>query len=266
MKTIFINEQDLIDWQARMPEHVIALGFFDGLHKGHKSVIVEAKKVADQQQLPLSVMSFFPHPKSVLSKGQAQVDYLMPLEQKTQQLALLGVDYFFIVEFTLNFAALSPEQFIQEYVLGLGAVHAVCGYDYTYGKMGAGTAGTLIEHGRGKLAATVVPKVDLCGEKISSTRIRELLSAGNVSFISELIGKPYSVEWCPQQGLLPYYTLPSPGFYEVTLSNESLTQQTVIKVINKTEIELGADQAPVKGRMTITWHRALKDKKYKAIS
>ncbi|MCM3388943.1 FAD synthetase family protein [Ureibacillus chungkukjangi] len=266
MRTIVINQEDIIHWQARIPNHVIALGFFDGLHKGHKRVILEAKKVANEKQLPLSVMSFFPHPKSVLSKGKVEVDYLMPLEEKQKQLELLGVDYFFVVEFTMEFASLSPQQFIQDYVLGLGATHVVCGYDYTYGKMGAGNAASIATDGMNKLDVSIVSKVDLCGEKISSTRIRELLSDGNVSFISELIGKPYTVEWCAQNGLLPYYTLPSAGQYEVTLTGNLVNEKAIISVINKTEIDYGSIKIPSNDRVTITWHREIRNEKYKAIS
>lgn len=266
MKTIAIGHETLLNWQAKIPNHVIALGFFDGFHKGHKTVIMEAKKIAQQRQLPLAVMSFFPHPKSVLSNGKVDVEYLMPLEQKEQQLAMLGVDYFFIVEFTMDFAALSPEQFIQDYVLGLGSKHVVCGYDYTYGKKGAGNASTLKVHGKGNLEVTVVQKVDLCGEKVSSTRIRELLSEGNVAFITELIGEPYSVQWCPRNGLLPYYTLPAPGLYEVTISSESLTQSAIIQVRGKTRIDYGNTQIPTNERVTITWHREVRKEKYRAIS
>ena len=266
MRTIVINQGDEILWQARTLNHVIALGFFDGLHKGHKKVILEAKKVANEKQLPLSVMSFFPHPKSVLSKGKVEVEYLMPLEEKQKQLELLGVDYFFVVEFNMEFASLSPQQFIQEYVVRLGATHVVCGYDYTYGRMGAGNASSIAADGMDKVTVSIVPKVDLCGEKISSTRIRELLSDGNVSIISELIGKPYTVEWCAQNGLLPYYTLPSPGHYEVTLTSKMVNQKAIISVVNKTEIDYGAVNIPTNDRITVTWHREISEEKYKAIS
>ncbi|QCR32135.1 FAD synthetase family protein [Lysinibacillus sp. SGAir0095] len=266
MRTIFINQEDLVYWQARIPEHVIALGFFDGLHKGHKKVILEAKKVANEKNQPLSVMSFFPHPKSVLSKGKVEVEYLMPLEEKQKQLALLEVDYFLVVEFTMEFAALSPKQFIKDYVLGLGATHVVCGYDYTYGKMGTGSPSSIVADSMGKLDVSIVPKVDLRGDKISSTRIRELLSAGNVSFISELIGEPYSVEWCPQNGLLPYYTLPTAGEYEVTITSNLINQNATIRVINKTKIDYGSVEIPSNNRFTITWHQEIRDEKYKAIS
>lgn len=266
METMFINSENLIDWQSKIPNHVIALGFFDGLHKGHKSVILEAKKVANEKGLPLSVMSFFPHPKSVLSNGRIEVDYLMPLEEKQKQLASLGVDYFMIVEFTLDFASLSPEQFVQDYVLGLGATHVVCGFDYTYGKKGTGNASTLIEHGKGMLGVTVVPKVAIRGEKVSSTRIRELLSQGDVSFITQLIGKPYSVEWCPENGLLPYYTLPRPGRYEATIVSKSVTTTTVLQVLNNAQIDFGSTFVPTNESITISWLRELSDEKYRATS
>lgn len=266
MQTIMISKENLLNWQTIIPDHVIALGFFDGLHKGHQKVVMEGKQVANQKNLPLAVMSFFPHPKSVLSKGKVDVAYLMPLEQKQQQLAQLGVDYFFIVEFTLDFASLSPEQFIQHYVIGLGAKHVVCGFDYTYGKKGAGSASTLKHHGMGELGVSIVPEVDCYGEKISSTRIRELLTQGNVSFITELIGKPYSVEWCPQNGLLPYYTLPSPGVYEVTIEGEGLNQKAVIQVLNQVEIDYGSNSISTKEKVTVTWHKKLSEEQYKAIS
>ena len=106
METIEINIETLSQWQQQLPQNVIALGFFDGLHKGHQQVIEVAKRRAKKLGLPLSVMSFFPHPKSVLSGGKQLIDYLMPLHKKKEKLAELGVDYFFIVEFNMVFASL----------------------------------------------------------------------------------------------------------------------------------------------------------------
>ncbi|TSI08990.1 FAD synthetase family protein [Lysinibacillus sp. BW-2-10] len=266
MKTIKINSTNLNDWKNKLPKHVIALGFFDGLHKGHQQVILKAKETAIQQNLPLSVMSFFPHPKSVLSKGQANVDYLMPLSEKEKQLEAMGVDHFFIVEFSLDFASLSPEQFVSDYLIDLGSVHAVCGFDYTYGQKGAGNITTLAEHGKGLLEVSVVPKVNLCGDKISSTRIRELLAQGEMMFISELLGKPYQVEWDAKTGLYPFYTLPTLGFYEVILSRNGRTQQGIISVLNNQNIDFGEMHIPTTGSFTITWLREVRIDNYKAIS
>ena len=90
MKTIEINRDNLAYWQNRLPEQIMALGFFDGLHKGHLQVIETAKKEAQSKNLAVSVMSFFPHPKSVLSDGKVKVDYLMPLRGKGEKAKEIG--------------------------------------------------------------------------------------------------------------------------------------------------------------------------------
>lgn len=266
MITISIDKSNLHEWKNKLPSHVIALGFFDGLHKGHQQVILKAKYAAKQKNLSLSVMSFFPHPKSVLSKGQAKVDYLMPLEEKEKQLQEMGVDYFFIVEFSLGFAALSPQQFVMDYLIDLGAVHAVCSFDYTYGQKGSGNVSTLAQHGNGRLEVTVVPKVDLYGEKISSTRIRQLLAQGEIKYITELLGKPYWVDWDAECGLSPFYTLPAPGLYEVTIQSDEQKYHGVVTVVNLEKINFENVNIPSTGHFTITWHREMKNEEYKAIS
>ena len=82
-------------------------------------------------------MSFFPHPKVVISNGKEKVNYLMPISEKEKILKSLGVDTFYIVKFDKTFAQLSPEEFVAEYLTSLGVVHAVAGFDFTYGRRGA---------------------------------------------------------------------------------------------------------------------------------
>ena len=137
MKTIIVNEKNLSIVQQNSERAVMALGFFDGVHKGHQQVILTAKKIAQNKGLKLAVMSFFPHPKTVFSNEE--MDYLMPMEKKAESFRSLGVDLFYIVDFTKSFAALQPKQFIKEYLVGLQVQHAVAGFDYTYGAKGAGT-------------------------------------------------------------------------------------------------------------------------------
>ena len=114
----------------------MALGFFDGLHQGHRKVIQTALQKAKEKSLPLSVMSFFPDPKTVLSNGKKQVCYLMPLYEKEKMLEQLGVDRFYMVRFDKEFASLSPEQFVFQYLVKLGVLHAVAGFDFSYGSRG----------------------------------------------------------------------------------------------------------------------------------
>ena len=224
METIYLNHDNLVLWQKKAKPSVMALGFFDGIHKGHLKVIQTALQIAREKNQILSVMSFFPHPKSVLSNGRKTIDYLMPLSSKEKLLSDLGVDRFYIVQFTKEFAALSPERFTAQYLLGLGVTHAVAGFDYTYGSKGIGNMDRLQNDSGGLLEVTKVSKVECRGEKISSTSLREKLAQGRVCEVSKLLGRPYEVE-CEWNGaslkVKPYYTLPQPGRYAVTLKGRS---------------------------------------------
>ncbi len=154
METIFLTRGNLAFWQERAEQTVMALGFFDGLHKGHCEVIKTAARKAKERNVSLSVMSFFPHPKTVISNGKKQVCYLMPLAEKEAGLRKLGVDTFYMVEFDTEFAALTPEQFAAKYLLGLGVVHAVAGFDFSYGHKGLGNMERLKHDANGLIDVT----------------------------------------------------------------------------------------------------------------
>jgi len=235
MKIFLVNEENLINVQQNCEPTVMALGFFDGVHKGHQKVILEAKEKAKNAGLPLAVMSFFPHPKMVFSNEE--VDYLMPMEQKAERLKRLGVDVFYIIDFTKSFASLSPSKFVQEYLVKLQVKYAVAGYDYTYGFKGAGTIDTIAPHSDGQIQVYKVEKYSMYGEKVSSTNIRCLLKAGKVEAISMLLGKPYEVKYSVSNGVFSYYTLPEAGTYLATIliGNRAITQN--VTVLNNRHIE-----------------------------
>src|SRR5690606_30766054 len=106
LKTVYLNPENLQRYQQQAGPCVIALGFFDGVHKGHQQVIQAARNVAREKGVSLAVMSFFPHPKEVLTNGSQQVDYLMPVKEKQRIFKELGVDIAYIVEFNSSFSAL----------------------------------------------------------------------------------------------------------------------------------------------------------------
>jgi len=116
----------------------MALGFFDGFHLGHCEVIKTAFQKAKEKEVSLAVMSFFPHPKTVLSNGNKQICYLMPPVEKEKMLEKLGVNTFYLVKFEPKFASISPEEFVANYLNNLGVIHAVAGFDFTYGHKGKG--------------------------------------------------------------------------------------------------------------------------------
>ena len=171
----------------------LALGFFDGVHKGHQQVIASAKKTADQHGWKSAVMTFDPHPSVVLSRKHRHIRHITPLEEKKRLIEELGIDYLFIVRFTSDFASLEPQQFVDEYIIGLNVKHVTAGFDYTYGRLGKGTMETLMFHSRGEFTFTSVEKLEFENEKVSSTKVRELLAAGLVRDASDLLGRPYRV-------------------------------------------------------------------------
>ncbi|SMQ77679.1 riboflavin kinase / FMN adenylyltransferase [Bacillus sp. OV166] len=262
METIYLNKENLAAYQEMASANVMALGCFDGLHHGHVKVIQTAWQKAKERQVSLSVMSFFPHPKTVIG-GKACFHYLMPQSEKEKRLCELGVDTFYLVEFNSDFAGLSPQAFVKEYLVNLGVIHAVAGYDFSYGSLGAGNMDTLKQDSGDRIDITTVDKVEHKREKISSTRIRQLLLDGNVEELPYLIGHSYEII-CEGAGtfLTPYshYTLPAPGRYDVTLKNKSKSFQTEVMVNEKGITLTSLDQIPswLEGNLTIVWNRRMK--------
>ncbi|WP_342043519.1 FAD synthetase family protein [Bacillus sp. OTU2372] len=262
METIYLNKENLAAYQEVASAKVMALGCFDGLHHGHVKVIQTAWQEAKERQVSLSVMSFFPHPKTIIG-GKACFHYLMQQSEKEKRFCELGVDTFYLVEFDRDFAGLSSQAFVKEYLVNLGVIHAVAGYDFSYGSRGAGNMDTLKQDSGDRIDVTVVEKVEHKGEKISSTRIRELLLDGNVEDLPDLIGHSYESK-CEGTGnfLNPYshYTLPAPGRYDVTLKNKDKSLQTEVMVNEKSVTLTSLEQIPswIEGNLTIVWNRRMK--------
>lgn len=168
----------------------LAIGFFDGVHRGHQEVIRNAKKVADDLSIETAVMTFDPHPSQLFSGKN--VGYITPIEEKVRVLESLGVDTLFIVSFDWELASLSPQRFIDIFIKGLAVKHVTAGFDFTFGSKGSGTMKDMQELSEGKFGTTVISKVTFDQEnKVSSTEIRQLLSTGNVEAAAVLLGRPF---------------------------------------------------------------------------
>ncbi|MGR3763906.1 bifunctional riboflavin kinase/FAD synthetase [Rossellomorea sp. NS-SX7] len=176
------------------PPMVLALGYFDGVHKGHQRVIRTAVETAREQNVHSAVMTFDPHPSVVLGHKHKHIHLITPLEDKKGIISDLGVDYLFVVRFTSEFASLLPQEFVDQYIIDLNVLHVVAGFDYSYGRMGKGTMETLPFHSRERFTSTTVPKLTEEEDKISSTLIRESLKEGNVRRVSKLLGRPYRMK------------------------------------------------------------------------
>lgn len=175
---------------------VVAIGNFDGVHRGHQAVLETALGIAREKGVPALVLTFEPHPRSVFRPEQAMFR-LTPAPMKARLLGALGFDAVAEQEFTREFSGLSPDDFIRSVLMeGLGISHVVTGFDFHYGKNRGGTPQTLAEAGRnmGFGVTTVEAFSDEDGAVISSSRIRELLSGGEVAEAAGLLGYRYTVE------------------------------------------------------------------------
>lgn len=193
MKTIRLTHPHQLK-KEELPQTVLALGYFDGIHLGHQRVIKKAKEIAEVKGWASAVMSFHPHPSVVLGSEIKHVSYLTPLEEKEKLLEEMGIDLFYIVQFDEEFASLPPEEFVEQYIVGLNAKHVVAGFDFTYGRFGKGNMATLAEHARGRFLQTMIEKVEIDCEKVSSTMLRLLLKDGAVEKIPKFLNRYYSIK------------------------------------------------------------------------
>ncbi|MDQ0161780.1 bifunctional riboflavin kinase/FAD synthetase [Aeribacillus alveayuensis] len=175
------------------PPMAMALGYFDGVHKGHQKVILTAKELAKSQNLRSAVMTFDPHPSVVLRKDIDHMEYITPLRDKEKLIQELGIDLLFVVNFSQSFASLLPQEFVDQYIIGLHVKHVVAGFDFTYGRLGKGTMETLPFHSRQAFSQTIVEKQTDHDRKISSTLIRNVIRSGDVQYAMSLLGRPHQV-------------------------------------------------------------------------
>ena len=171
----------------------LAVGFFDGVHKGHQAVIQNAKEMAEQLNIESAVMSFDPHPSIVLGGRKEKVFYITPLQQKLDVLEEYGVENVFVVHFTSDFAKLSPEDFVQYFIKDLNVKHVTAGFDFSFGKFGKGNMETMKELSNGDFGVTVIDKQSDEEEKISSTRVRQYLQDGDMESAAKLLGRAFEV-------------------------------------------------------------------------
>jgi len=170
----------------------LALGYFDGVHLGHRRVIQKAIDIAKIKGWQSAVLTFHPHPREVLGQT-GYTRYLTPLEDKLEQLERMGVDVVYVMNFDISFSSVYPEDFITECLLPLQVKHIVVGFDYTFGYRGMGTAHTLQELSEDRYQVDIIGPVNRLGEKVSSTIIREYLHHGDVEQARHFLGRPYRV-------------------------------------------------------------------------
>ncbi|PYE82386.1 riboflavin kinase/FMN adenylyltransferase [Pseudoroseicyclus aestuarii] len=173
----------------------MAIGNFDGVHLGHQSIIALTQAEAARIGAPAGVLTFEPHPREVFAP-EAPPFRLMNAGARAHRLEKLGLDALYEVPFDRALAALSPEDFAREVLVGrLGIAHAVVGEDFCFGKDRAGTAQVLADLGRDLgFGVTQSPLMDMGGLQVSSTAIRAALSEGRCRDAAQMLGHWHRIE------------------------------------------------------------------------
>lgn len=174
---------------------VLAIGNFDGIHRGHHVLIGRA--IADAKRIgkPSGVLLFEPHPRAFFQPNALHFQ-LTPLEEKLAVLDELGLDLAVVLPFDAQLAALDAGRFIEDILVGaLGVAQVVVGYHFFFGRNRGGSVETLKAAGAAHgFAVTVVEPVSDRGEPFSSTAIRLLLAEGDVRGAAEALGRPWRVK------------------------------------------------------------------------
>ncbi|PKM82502.1 MAG: hypothetical protein CVU88_03260 [Firmicutes bacterium HGW-Firmicutes-13] len=174
---------------------VLALGNFDGVHRGHRQILRVTKQKAGEIKAESGVLIFDPHPLNIL-KPSKEILLLTTFTQRSQLIEELGIDLLIVVSFNREFASLSPEQFVKEILIDkLHAEVVVVGFDYSFGYGGSGKVNNLKELGkRFGFKVEVVEPVTIKNKVVSSSLIRGLISSGKVEEASLYLGNPPCIE------------------------------------------------------------------------
>lgn len=207
----------------------VALGNFDGLHIGHMSLLSTLLSVCEEKQMTSMLYTFAEHTGNILQQ-KPQKQQILTMEKKVELLSRTRLDYLYLENFTLEYAARTPEQFVKEILVDyLGVTVVVVGFNYSFGYKGQGTAEELQRLGNVYgFEVIVVPPIQLDDDTVSSTLIRRYIQEGNVERARLCLGRYYSIYGTvelgrqigttigfPTANIIPeeYLVLPQAGVY-----------------------------------------------------
>ncbi|QIO07333.1 riboflavin biosynthesis protein RibF [Acinetobacter shaoyimingii] len=180
----------------QLPKTAVTIGNFDGVHLGHQAMIKQLKNIAAEQNLKTLVMIFEPQPLEFF-KGYDAPPRISSLREKVEYLTELGIDYIAVAKFDNTFRSLSAENFADILKFKLNAHTLVLGDDFHFGKNRQGNSEFLKQYG---FNVHNLDTIELLGERVSSTRIRQTLQAGDLALAAQLLGRPYSITGRVQYG------------------------------------------------------------------
>lgn len=215
----------------------VALGMFDGVHIGHKTVIQFAIDFARSHKIKSAVITLANHPRE-LTQGEAP-DLITDLKARLKIFEDLGLDYVLVLEFDLNLMKTSAEEYLKKYLVDILNVEFIStGYDHHFGKDRQGNVALLKTWTpKNNIELVIVGEIDMGNEKISSSKIRELISSGKIKEANSLLGHRFTISSTVIRGRelgrdlgfptanleIPKDTIiPADGVYSATCSIEGL--------------------------------------------
>jgi len=214
-----------VNWGAS----VVTIGEFDGVHRGHQLIVARAVEIGRERGLPVVAVTFDPHPDEVVRPG-SHPPFLCSTRRRAELLGGLGVAAVCVVPFTLEFSRLDPDEFVRQVLVErLHAAAVVEGEEFVFGHRALGNVALLAKLGeKYRYTAEGLPLLTLDGVIVSSTSIRQLLAAGEVTEAATMLGRPHRVDGVvvrgDQRGRLlgfptanvespPHTAIPADGIY-----------------------------------------------------
>jgi riboflavin kinase/FMN adenylyltransferase len=237
-------EQELSSFSSKK-DSLITIGVFDGVHLGHKHLIMQLKKLAKQRELRTIAITFNRHPQEILNPD-TQPPFLTDASEKANLLKQEGLDEVIVLSFTRELSRVGAQEFLNLLQKQLSMSGLVIGPDFTLGKNNEGNIPTLTKLGKEMgFSVTVIPPVMKNGEIVSSTAIRLALAEGNMEKVEKLMGHPFSLHGKVVHGkgrgkdlgfptvnldILPGQAIPADGVYATSAQVEFKTYPSVTNV------------------------------------
>jgi riboflavin kinase / FMN adenylyltransferase len=233
----------------RVENSIVTVGTFDGVHAGHRVLINNVLKKAEQKNARSVVVTFDPHPRDIISPGEEGIKLLTTLEERCELLAEIGIDEMIVIPFNRDFSLLSSESFVRDIIWKkIGISEFVIGYDHQFGRNREGTIETVQQLGKEfGFEVHIVSKQEVGDKTVSSTAIRKCLQEnGDVQLAARLLERPYPLNGTvihgdnrgkdigfPTANIKPEHpnkVIPKKGVYTVTARIENQTFKGMMNI------------------------------------
>lgn len=178
-----------------LPNAVVTSGTFDGVHRGHQTILTRLAEVAQASGGESVLITYWPHPRTVVSNDSQNLKLLTTLDEKIELLDQAGVDHLIVIPFTRSFSELTSEEYVRQILIEkIGTKKLVIGYDHRFGRDREGGFDYIQAHqSEYGFEVEEIPRQDVEAVGVSSSKIRAALNEGNVHTANLFLGRPYSL-------------------------------------------------------------------------